>query len=347
MLEAARCRISGGAFITLAAALRCRKTTLATLTLSHNPLTDKSVVAVRSLLLTASSDGGALGVVDLFGCLFGVHGAAQLVMTAARCHKLRHLDVSGDVDVWRGQGRGSASSAGVGLDVSGSVDATEYRLQLDGLAAALEHPETQDALFNMPGATVALAVYQWGAPDQQQVLVGWTDMSGPSELLQVTARLRSADVRFTDPYTGLGAAMRFGAAMLAQRGDCWRHTLDISGDGPSNAGPHPDTVAMDTQAQITVNALVINPNGRDNVTKDLTSTRTLLDHYRTHVLRGSGAFAETAQSFADFEAAMARKLLRELRPPALSQLGAAAGVTLAGSVDIADLIGPIALDAAQ
>ena len=235
----------------------------------------------------------------------------------------------------------------LGLDVSGSVDATEYRLQLDGLAAALEHPETQDALFNMPGVTVALAVYQWGAPDQQQVLVGWTDMSGPSELLQVTARLRSADVRFTDPYTGLGAAMRFGAAMLAQRGDCWRHTLDISGDGPSNAGPHPDTVAMDTQAQITVNALVINPNGRDNVTKDLTSTRTLLDHYRTHVLRGSGAFAETAQSFADFEAAMARKLLRELRPPALSQLGAAAGVTLAGSVDIADLIGPIALDAAQ
>ena len=208
----------------------------------------------------------------------------------------------------------------LGLDVSGSVDTQEYRLQLDGLAAALEHPETQAALFDMPGARVALAVYQWGAPDQQEVVVAWTDLTGLAQLRQVAGQLRRANVRFADPYTGLGAAMQFGAGMLAQRGDCWRHTLDISGDGPSNAGPHPGTIELGMTPEITINALVINPGSRDNVTKDLTHTRTLLDHYRAHVLRGPGAFSETAQDFADFQAAMTRKLLRELRPLALSQL---------------------------
>ena len=210
----------------------------------------------------------------------------------------------------------------LGLDVSGSVDAVEYRLQLDGVAAALEHPDTQAALFAIPDATVALAVYQWGAPDQQEVLVGWTELTGLAQVRQVAGQLRRANARFADPYTGLGAAIEYGAGLLAQRDGCWRHTLDISGDGPSNAGPHPGTIVLEKSPEITVNALAVNPGSRDNITKDLTHTRTLLDHYNVHVLRGPGAFSETAQDYDDFQSAMTRKLLRELRPPTLSQLDA-------------------------
>ena len=36
----------------------------------------------------------------------------------------------------------------LGLDVSGSVDTDEYRLQLDGLAAALTSPEVVSALIS-------------------------------------------------------------------------------------------------------------------------------------------------------------------------------------------------------
>jgi hypothetical protein len=182
--------------------------------------------------------------------------------------------------------------------------------------------EVQAALFGMPGMHVALAVYQWGAEDQQRLLLTWTDLHGPGDVATAAQVLRRANTRFQDPYTALGAAMRYGGALLRQRGDCWQHTLDISGDGPSNSGPVPQAALTDPRAGITVNALVVNPGGRDNVTKDLTYTRTLLDHYRTHVLRGPGAFAETAQDFTDFEAAMTRKLLRELRPAALSSASA-------------------------
>ena len=56
-----------------------------------------------------------------------------------------------------GLGAGPADAAcrlalALGLDVSGSVDAAEYRLQLDGVAAALTDEDVQAALFAMPGA---------------------------------------------------------------------------------------------------------------------------------------------------------------------------------------------------
>ncbi|MFD0858881.1 DUF1194 domain-containing protein [Roseovarius aquimarinus] len=215
-------------------------------------------------------------------------------------------------------GAGCRLALALGLDVSGSVDDAEYRLQLDGVAGALMAPEVQDALFGVPGTHVMLSVYQWGAERQQTVLLRWSRIETPADAAEAAEALRRADLRFDDPFTALGAAMRFGGALLDERRECWQRTLDISGDGPSNAGPLPATVLTDPGAGITINALVVNPGGRDNVTKDLTHTRTLLDHYRAHVLRGPGAFVETARDFSDFEAAMTRKLMREIRPAALS-----------------------------
>ena len=52
----------------------------------------------------------------------------------------------------------------LGLDVSQSVDAVEYRLQLDGLANALEDAEVQSAIFAYAPVTVRLMVYEWGTP---------------------------------------------------------------------------------------------------------------------------------------------------------------------------------------
>ena len=49
----------------------------------------------------------------------------------------------------------------LGLDVSGSVDAFEYRLQIDGLAGALLRPEVQQAFMTFPQAPVRLFVYEW------------------------------------------------------------------------------------------------------------------------------------------------------------------------------------------
>ena len=125
----------------------------------------------------------------------------------------------------------------LGLDVSGSVDPREYRLQLDGVAGALETPGVQKALFSMPGAHVDIAIYQWGAPWQQRLLLDWTTLRSAADTALVAAQMRAASHNFSDPSTAIGSAIEFGVALLSDRPDCWAHTIDISGDGPSNSGP--------------------------------------------------------------------------------------------------------------
>ena len=52
----------------------------------------------------------------------------------------------------------------LGLDVSGSVDAGEYALQLGGLAAALESADVRAALLDIPELPVHLTVFEWSGP---------------------------------------------------------------------------------------------------------------------------------------------------------------------------------------
>ena len=208
------------------------------------------------------------------------------------------------------------------LDVSGSVDAREYRLQLDGVAAALVAPEVQNAFFSQPGAQVEIAVYQWGAPWQQRILLDWTAVTSVQTLDRISLRLRNTSVTFKDPSTAIGSAMEFGIAMLSDRPDCWLRTLDISGDGPSNWGPHPDRIARGGAGDfITINGLVVNPEARDNIDKDLTEVTTLLEYYEAYVIRGPQGFVEIARDFDDFERAMTRKLTRELATVMVSEAG--------------------------
>jgi hypothetical protein len=206
----------------------------------------------------------------------------------------------------------------LGLDVSGSVDAREYGLQRDGLAAALEAPGVRAAFLSQPAAPVRLAVFEWSGPEQQRLVVDWTVVDGPAALDRAAARLRATRSLYDDPATAIGAALAHGAGLLAGQARCWRRVLDISGDGPSNSGPHPAAVAGGAFSGVTVNGLVIGPRSRANTTKDLTNVKSLEGYYRAHVIRGPGAFVETARDFDDFARAMRRKLLRELAPPALS-----------------------------
>ncbi|MCB1356182.1 MAG: DUF1194 domain-containing protein [Maritimibacter sp.] len=198
----------------------------------------------------------------------------------------------------------------LGLDVSGSVDGAEYRLQLDGLAAALSHPDVTDALLATAGAPVSLAVYEWSGPTSQALIVDWTAITDVVALAGVTERLRANTRTPADPSTALGTAILVGGQLLAQRPDCWKRTLDISGDGESNTGRRPqDLDDAPELAGITVNALVIAP---DTIAPPA-GAQGLLGYFETYVIRGPGAFAEHAEDFDAYEAAMVRKLLKELQ----------------------------------
>lgn len=202
----------------------------------------------------------------------------------------------------------------LGLDVSGSVDAVEYRQQLDGLATALNAPAVQAVLFTRPDAPVRITVYEWSGPSHQQVILPWIELSGPDDLARATATLQNHPRLPAPPGTAIGAALLAGEALLQEQPDCWRHTLDLSGDGPSNTGQRPQDIGpLNAPGDTIVNGLVI----AGTTLAPSADGGALSDYFRAYVIRGPGAFVETAARFDDYATAMERKLLRELQSIAI------------------------------
>jgi hypothetical protein len=208
----------------------------------------------------------------------------------------------------------------LGLDVSGSVDAREYRLQMGGLATALSAPRVRDKLLVMPDAPVRIMVYEWSGPGDQAIVVPWTEIDSIASLNTIVATLEQTTRRDASPGTALGVAMSEGARYLAAQSECWKRTLDISGDGKSNLGPRPrDVKARMAASGITINALVIGVD--DPRMGDIRQAEIgeLSSYFRAEVIVGPDAFVQTAIGFADYARAMEEKLVRELDGLVFSQ----------------------------
>ena len=210
----------------------------------------------------------------------------------------------------------------LGLDVSGSVDAQEYRLQFDGLAAALQHPEVKASLLSTPQLPVQIAVFEWSAPDHQVVRAPWRAIVSEADIDALATQLRqtkhSAE---TPPGTALGMAMLTGLALLEERKHCWQRTLDLSGDGKRNIGPHPQAVREQLRTRgVTVNALAIGADSPRFGDDRLIEIAELSSYFRANVILGPNAFVQTALGFEAFEEAMVKKLKRELAGLTLSQI---------------------------
>ena len=212
----------------------------------------------------------------------------------------------------------------LGLDVSGSVDQHEYRLQLDGLAGALSSPAVREVLLAPSAAPVRLAVFEWSGPQDQHLILPWTEMRDDTALTRVIVQLVSTTRSPAQPTTAIGPAILTGLALLDQQGNCWKRTLDISGDGKANTGTRPQDIP-DSQipSGVTINGLVIGADDPSTGNARLLQVGELSAYYRSYVMRGADAFVEVALGFEDYEAAMTRKLLRELASLAIGALPSA------------------------
>lgn len=208
----------------------------------------------------------------------------------------------------------------LGLDVSGSVDLREYRLQLDGLVTALNDENVVGALLAIPSAPISLMVFEWSGPQDQRTLVPWTSVRDETALETISASLARTSRRDATPGTALGIAMTKGAGYLEMQSDCWKRTLDISGDGKSNLGPRPRHVKDKIAANgITINALVIGSDAMSNGDQRQAEISELSSYFRAEVIAGPDAFVQTALGFEDYANAMIQKLKRELEGLVVSE----------------------------
>jgi Ca-activated chloride channel family protein len=189
------------------------------------------------------------------------------------------------------------------IDVSGSIDAGDYRLQADGLATALADPEVAEALVR---GQVALAVVQWSGAGQQDLVLPWQRMLTPGAVSAFADRATAMPRAFRGSDTAVGQGLRFAVAQFAAVADCERKVVDISGDGQENAG---FTVARARsealKAGVQINAIAIEEPG---------PAFPVTLYYQNWVISPEG-FVMTARGLEDYAATLRLKLLRELTKP--------------------------------
>ncbi|MEO0379781.1 MAG: DUF1194 domain-containing protein [Pseudomonadota bacterium] len=184
------------------------------------------------------------------------------------------------------------------VDVSGSVDKQEYRIQMDGLAAALRDGIVADALIDQQAQ---IALIQWTGSSRQRQTVPWTAIRTYADVLTLADTIE-ADPRIWRNYsTAIGEALEVSRAALAPVAHCARRVIDVSGDGESNEGVAPATQRALLRAdEVTVNAIAIETGDED-----------LTAYFFENLITGPGAFVVTANGFADYPEQIKRKLQRE------------------------------------
>ncbi len=195
------------------------------------------------------------------------------------------------------------------IDVSGSVNVEEYRLQMKGLSNALRAPDIANAI-RFPGRSGIMAtVVQWSGDPHQSQIVPWAYLSSEQSIEAFARAVDEAERAYINFSTAIGNALGFSASLFQTvPGECARKVIDVSGDGRNNEGVEvQDMRASVLAAGITINGLaIIGPD------------EGLPNYYREEVIGGPQAFVLSAKTFKDYPEVIRKKLLREIAPPLAS-----------------------------
>lgn len=184
------------------------------------------------------------------------------------------------------------------VDVSGSVDRQEYRVQMDGLAAALRDGIVADALVDQ---RAQVSLIQWTGESRQRQTIGWTSMRDHADV-DVMADMISADPRIWRNYsTAIGEALAVSRGAFVSVAHCTRRVIDVSGDGVSNEGVEPAS----QRAALNADGIIVNGLAIETDQTDLTG------YFFENLITGPGAFVVTANGFEDYPEQIKRKLQRE------------------------------------
>lgn len=189
------------------------------------------------------------------------------------------------------------------LDVSASVDTSEYELVRNGLANALTSPDVFQAIQSGKNRAIAIAVLQWSGFQEQDVKIPWVRVASRGDLEKLAGRVRRMTRRYKGGATDIGGAIKFSReVILSAPFNVTRRTIDIAGDGTNNVNTLPFAERDKTvKAGVTINGLAV-----------VGDAVTLVDFYKRFVIGGNSAFVEEARDYDSFETAMRRKLLREI-----------------------------------
>jgi len=189
------------------------------------------------------------------------------------------------------------------VDVSSSVDADEFALQMSGLAHAFRHPDVQAAIAATGERGIAAAVMLWSDYAWQALIVEWTQVRDGQDSEAFANAIDRTQRVISGGGTAISSAISVGMEELNRnRFEGRRRVIDVSGDGRSTF----TAATLAARDRAVAHGIVI--NGLPILTGD----PELEDYYRDTVIGGTGAFVLAAADYDAFAEAMVAKLIREI-----------------------------------
>ena len=195
------------------------------------------------------------------------------------------------------------------VDVSGSIDNDELRLEREGTADAFLDPAVIKAIQSGSVGRIAVAMIDFSSNPYNRIVVDWHIVGDRASAARF-AELVRATPRTLGHRTSISSALEI-ASLLLEASDkditATRKVIDVSGDGPNNAGDHMTPVHDKTVANgIVINGLPVMDEQANGYFPDLDK------YYAACVAGGRGSFVVVVRNYKDYSAGMRRKLVLEI-----------------------------------
>jgi hypothetical protein len=213
----------------------------------------------------------------------------------------------------------------VAIDVSNSVDDQRYKLQMEGIAQALEDPGVIQAIVGGAKGGILFSLVTWS--DQATVNLPWTHIASEADAKAAAKKVRALP-RQGGEFTCMARMMRIVSDKIVPQipSKAAKVVLDVSGDGRDNCNSQePIEQVRDELVKygVTVNGLpILAGEGPEMVTPGAPSTQSYLpekqqtdpleEWFRESVKGGPGSFVLPANGYADFGRAIRQKFVLEV-----------------------------------
>lgn len=216
----------------------------------------------------------------------------------------------------------------ISVDVSQSVDAQRYALQMEGIARALEDPDVVAAIVSAPLGKILFTMIAWA--DSTKVVIPWTWIASAEDAratADLVRRVPQQGGEFTCMTRMLSTVREFILPSMPKRAR--RVVLDVSSDGIDNCTPAPQVDAA--RDSLVARGVMINGNpilvpgendfvgvgayrapGYGMAVGPDTEMSTMMEWYQAHVMGGPGAFVMPAAGYDDFGRAIRKKFVMEI-----------------------------------
>ena len=191
------------------------------------------------------------------------------------------------------------------VDISGSVNNTEFNLQRNGYINAFNSAPVQTVIGNGSIGSIAVQLIYWAGAGSQSVAVDWMEINDLASAGTFGTTLLAAGRPFGGA-TAPGSAINFGVGEFVLNGfESNYQVMDVSGDGTKNNGAS-TSAARDA-------ALLA---GIDQINGLPIGGASLETWYQNNIQGGTDSFVILANDFASFQTAIEQKLVTEIGNPA-------------------------------